>query len=200
VAPTIKGGGDFVVADRAPVAADPALVQVRQQQQGDQRHRGADPGLPSGQREVGAEETRSSEDHVKALVTAEGPGPGQRDRRERDAEQEGRARQVRAAQPGRGDAYHGAGHGRDRARDHQHEVERPAEVEQQQGGGVGADGHERAVAQRDLAAEPGQHGEPGDGRDIDRDLRDLVVAERVQLDGQEHDDRGHDDGHAEPAG
>jgi hypothetical protein len=52
------------------------------------------------------------------------------------------------------------------------------------------------VTQRDLAAEPGQQGEAGHGCDLDRDLRDLVITEGVQLDGQEDDDDRHDDGDA----
>jgi len=72
-------------------------------------------------------------------------------------------------------------------------------VEQQQRRDVGADGHERPVAERDLAAQAGQDGEPGDRRHLDRDLGDLVVPERVQLDRQEDDDHGGHQGGAEDA-
>src|SRR5207247_2593496 len=76
---------------------------------------------------------------------------------------------------------------------------RPVEVEHQQRRGVAADGHERPVAQGDLATEPGQHGEPGHRRDLDRHLGDLEVAEGAQPDGQEPDDHRRDDGDTEPA-
>jgi hypothetical protein len=70
-------------------------------------------------------------------------------------------------------------------------------MEHKQRGRVGADGHERSVAERDLAAETGQDREPGDGRHLDGDFGDLIVPERVQLDGQDHDDHGRQEGGAE---
>src|SRR5580658_4791238 len=110
----VQRGRHVVVPYRPPVAADPAVVQVRQQDQDDQRHQGADPGLPPGQREVRADEARGGEDDVQPLVTAEGPGERVGDGGDRDAEHEGRAREVGPAQPGSGRAYHRPGGGRDR--------------------------------------------------------------------------------------
>jgi hypothetical protein len=192
-------GGDLVVTHRPPVTADPATAEVGQQRQ---RHQGGgrrDPGLPPGQREAGAEESGRGEDDVQPLVAAQGALVGVRDGRQRDAEHERRAGQVRPAQPGRRDTHDRAGGRGEQAGDQQDDDERPAQVHQEQRGGVRADGHERAVAQRDLAAQPGEHGEPGDSGRIRGDLGDLEVAERVQLDGQErHDDGGDQDAGQRP--
>ena len=145
---------------------------------------------------------------TEALVAAERAGVLVRERGQRDREHQRRAGQVRPAQPGRGHPDDRAGHGRGRRARREHRFQRPLQVQQEQRGDVGADGHERAVADRDLAALPDQHGQPGDRGDVGGDLGDLEVAERVELDGQheQHDgaqQRQADvasEGHVTPAG
>ncbi len=56
----------------------------------------------------------------------------------------------------------------------------------QNGGGVGADGVERAVTQRDLAIESREYSQPKDGDRIDDDhgeLEQVVVAEQQRRQG-----------------
>src|ERR1022692_4272356 len=76
---------------------------------------------------------------------------------------------------------------------HQHHRERPAEVHGHECGGVCADGHERPVADGDLAAQPHEHSQSRDRDHITGDLGDLVVAEGIQPHAQDHDDHADDD-------
>ena len=53
----------------------------------------------------------------------------------------------------------------------------PAGVPEQLRRRVGADRHQRAVAERDLPVEPGQHGQPGDRDEVVRHRRELQVVD-----------------------
>ena len=66
---------------------------------------------------------------------------------------------------------------------------RPVQVDGQQRRGIRPDGHQRSVAERYLAAQPDQVGQPGDRRHVGGDLRELEVPERAELDRQ---DQQHD--------
>src|SRR5690606_8379763 len=65
---------------------------------------------------------------------------------------------------------------------------------------VGAAGHERAVAERELPADAREKSEPGDGAEVGGDRGQLVVAEWVEHEGQPCEGRQDDDGDDERLG
>ena len=186
-------GRDLVVAHRPPGPADPAAAEVGQQHQGDQGTGAGHPRQPAGGRERGAEEGRSGDAGAQALVAAEHPRVLVGQRGQRDRQHQRGPGQVRAAQPGRGDTEDRTAHGGDHGGGEEHELERPVQVQHQQRTAITADRHERAVADRDLAAQPEQHGQPGDRGDVRGDLGHLVVPVAAELDGHPGKDQGDDD-------
>ena len=91
-----------------------------------------------------------------------------------DGEREGGEREIKAAEPERGKTEQKAG---DEAHDAGQRDSRPvrqAEFRHQDRRPIAADGEERAVAERDLAVEPGQEIEAEQRDSEDEHLRALI--------------------------
>ncbi len=116
---------DVVVAHRPPRAADPASREVREQHEGDDQREPADVGDVLAARDVvgGDEEDDVGEpvgdvgdEHVEALLPAEGVLEEQRDPGHRDRERQGGTGEVGAVQPRGCDADRGTDDQRDERR------------------------------------------------------------------------------------
>ena len=94
--------------------------------------------------------------------------------RQADGEGERGAGQVRAVQAAGGDPDRDPDQRRDQRRGEHGRKQSPA-VADEQHHRVGADRHERAVAERDLARQPDQDGQSGERREVVRALRELEI-------------------------
>ena len=106
------------------------------------------------------------------------------DLRHGDGEREGGERQIVAFEPQRGQPEQVAGDEAHERRRRQRRPERPSGLVDQDGGGVGADGEEGAVPERDLAVEAGEQDEAQHGDGIDdhqAELQELEVADEAGL-------------------
>ena len=187
---------DRVVAQRDQRAAGPAPKHVAREQV---QHRGD-----------GDDEEVHPDVHVVARVEARplrrqdprvAPQPlavrtaGERiepvdEAREQDRESERREREVQPFEPKRGDSDQHADHEADRRRDGDGREERPVVVRHEDRGGVRTDTHERAVAERDLAGEPGHDVEPQHGDAERRRLREQHDARLLEDEGEQREERG----------
>ena len=199
-------GGDLVVADRAPGPADPAARQVREQHEGEDQRDPADVGdVPGGRHVVGGEEEDGvgepvgdlGEQHVEPLLAAEGVGEVHGDPGDRDREGQRGTGEVGPVQPGGGHTDDRADQQRHEGRDHEHadDGQRRLGVLEEQRGGVRPDRHEGAVAERELAVEAGEHGEPAGGDAEVGHRGELAVAEGAGA--LEHQDDDHHPGERE---
>ena len=120
-----------------------------------------------------------------------------RERRQADRERERRAGQIGAAQARGGGADGDADERGDDDRREQRRHERPVLVADQQRHRVGAHGHQRAVAERDLPAQPGQHRQAGERGEVVGAVGELQVVvgaqhlaeRRTATSAGEHDER-----------
>src|SRR5262249_25524816 len=99
---------------------------------------------------------------------------------------------------GRGDAEREPDEPGHEPRDRQSPQVAPAVIDDEDRRRVGADPHERPVAERDLAGVPGEEVQPEQCDQVDRDERELVDAE-VREDERRPDHAHHEGGEPEPA-
>ena len=112
-------------------------------------------------------------------------------RREREPER--REREIEPREPQRGNGEQQPGDAGDDAGERDRRPVREARLRREDGGRVAADGHERAVPERDLARVAGEDVEAADGDEVDADVGVLGRLEVVDEERQQRDRRDEED-------